>query len=185
MLLEKPQMRKIETLHEGFAQALHTHYSEIKDVVVDSEIAFVDFTTLGEVIASLSNPSVSYSYAIDGLTGQAMIDYAPHVAKALVGADRTDSPLVESERAAMARILTRDLGDLMSAWSPIQSLEAKDAQLETNPEELVKDTARNSAVVLVAFEINGPDFSGLIRVYYLYDAIQPLIPALEAWAPAS
>jgi flagellar motor switch protein FliM len=175
MILEKDIMRKIEKLHESFALAIHHDFSETLGIVIDSEIAFVDQTTLGELIASLKNPSISYAFDVEGLAEPAIIAYSNPVSHALI-----DNALGKKPEGAFTQ---EQRG--VKTWESILKLDPKNAELETNPESLLDDIARNSTVLLVALEINGPDFRGLLEVSYFNISIQPLTPKLEAWKPAA
>jgi flagellar motor switch protein FliM len=85
----------------------------------------------------------------------------------------------------MTEVFTRNLKDFVKTWEPILKLDPKKAELETNPENFLNDIARSNTVILVALEINGPDFRGLLEVSYFHTSIQPLTPNLEAWTPAA
>jgi flagellar motor switch protein FliM len=103
MILEKDIMRKIEKLHESFSGAIHDDFSEALGVVIDSEIAFVDQTTLGELIASLKNPSVSYKFDVEGLAEPAIIAYSNPVSLPLLTTPWERSRRVRSRRSNVTR----------------------------------------------------------------------------------
>ena len=169
MAITKDQMRTAENFHKNLARLMHEHYTQVHDVVIDVDIAFVDVTTMGEVIQSFSNPSMSYTFELDPFSGPAMIDYSLPVAYAFIKkvlGKKADEHTTSEERQAMGEVFKRDLKVLLAAWTPIEKLDAHDAELETNPDFLAEKIARNETVLLLAFEIHGPDFSGLVNVAY-------------------
>ena len=68
--VSRDQTRTLENLHSNFARMIASTFSRAQQSVVDCDIAFVDQTTYAEFIASLSNPSVSYTFAIEPLHGK-------------------------------------------------------------------------------------------------------------------
>ena len=63
----KDQQQNLLKLHEEPARHLHTHYTNINDPVADVDIAFVDQTTHAEFVASLGNPSASFTFKVEAL----------------------------------------------------------------------------------------------------------------------
>lgn len=114
------------------------------------------------------------------------MDYRPHIATSLVRGSLSKDPITEQEKKAVTEIFNRDLTGLMGVWSSIQTLAAEDALLETNPEALiVGDLKPSSLVILIAFEINGPDFSGLMSLTYPWMTLETTLQKLDAWTPAN
>lgn len=188
MEMTKEQMRKLETLHSNFAHMIHEHYTEVHGVVIDSGIAFVDITTMGEVIQSFHNPSASYTFTLEPFSGPAMIDYSLPIAYAFVKkalGQKEDGPMAEGERKVLHQVFERDLKDLLSTWEPIETITAADGEFETNPEYLAGAIPRDETVLLIAFEINGPDFSGLVNVVLPFSTIESVMGKVDAWVPAA
>ena len=73
----------------------------------------------------------------------------------------------------------------MSVWTPIETITARDAQFETNPECLDGAIARGETVILVAFQIHGPDISGLVNVVLPYATIESVLGKVDAWVSAA
>ena len=100
--VNRDQLRILERLHDNFARLLSSTLSGAMRQVVDVDTAFVDQTTYGEYIKSLSNPSCSYQFAMRPTRGQAVIDIAMPVVFALV--DRTHGGLGSSERMNLRQL---------------------------------------------------------------------------------
>ena len=177
MEISKHQVRAIEKIHVSLTRAMSVHYAESVGRVVDAEIAFVDHTTYHEFILSLKNPGCAYTFTIEALGGPAIFDYGLPVACALVnyasGGKTADLPAdtstamdkLRDERKVIHKILTRDLASLEAAWKPLGDIRMSDAELETDPNGM-KIAEPEDTVILVAVEVNGPDFSGLVTVCY-------------------
>jgi flagellar motor switch protein FliM len=154
--------------------------------VVDVDTAFVDQTTYREYIASLSNPSCSYQFTLGPTNGQTIIDFPMPLVFAFVdrifggkgssqGVDaRTMSQI---EMGTIAKIVKRVIEDLEATWEPILRVEIYDIELETNP-EFMQITSPSEIVILLAFEVNSTNASGLVSVCYPFFTLEPILPRL-------
>ena len=189
--VNKDQLRTIENLHDNYARLLSGNFSSAMRAVVDVDTAFVDQTTYAEFIMSLSNPSCSYQFTFGssanrGLNGQAIIDIAMPVVFSFV--DRTFGgkgssqgvdarTLSQIEMGVINQILKRMVEDLEATWSPILPAEITDIELETNP-EFMQITAPSEIVILLAFEVNSTNASGLISLCYPFFTLESILPLL-------
>ena len=176
----KDQQRAIERHYEDYAKKMHEAFTEQVGSVVDCDIAFVDQTTYAEFIQSLNNPSCSYTFDIEPLKGPAIVDYSLPVAFGFItNANGTEVPkearvLTANERDIMAKVITRNLADMEANWEPIEKISVAECALETNPEYIgVADPG--DTVILVAFEVHGHNFSGLVNVCYPYKTLEPVL----------
>ena len=172
--VNKDQLRTLENLHDNFARLLSSTFSGAMRAVVDVDTAFVDQTTYAEFIMSLSNPSCSYQFTLGPTNGQAIIDFAMPVVFAFVdrifggkgssqGVDARQ--LSQIEMGVIAKIVKRVMEDLEATWEPILRVEISDIELETNP-EFMQITATSEIVILLAFEVNSTNASGLVSLCY-------------------
>ena len=151
--------------------------------VVDVDTAFVDQTTYAEFVMSLSNPCSAYQFTPGPSKGQAIIDIAMPLVFAFVdrifggkgssqGVDaRTVSQI---EMGVLHKILKRMVEDLESTWEPILRVEISDIEFETNP-EFMQITAASEIVILLAFEVNSTNASGLVSLCYPYFTLYTLL----------
>lgn len=189
--VSKDQTRTLENLHSNLSRMMSSSLSNMTQSVVDCDIAFVDQTTYAEVIMSMSNPSISYTFTIEPLKGPAFLDFAPAVAHGLIdrefggNGDTTspDRPITAIERTVMTRVVSRALADFEATWLPLLKVQVSDAELETNP-EFMQIAAPSDTVMLIAFEVNAQHFSGLVYVCYPYFTLEPIMPYLnvQTWA---
>lgn len=184
--VNKDQLRTLENLHDNFARLLSSTFSGAMRAVVDVDTAFVDQTTYAEFIQSLSNPSCSYQFTLGPTNGQAIIDFAMPVTFAFVdrifggkgssqGVEaRTLTPI---EVGVINRIVKRVIEDLEATWEPILRVEVTDIELETNP-EFMQITAASEIVILLAFEVNSTNASGLVSLCYPFFTLESILPRL-------
>ena len=184
--VNKDQLRTLENLHDNFARLLSSTFSGAMRAVVDVDTAFVDQTTYAEFIMSLSNPSCSYQFTLGPTHGQAIIDVAMPVVFAFVdrifggkgsskGVDARQ--LTPIEIGVINRIAKRVIEDLEATWEPILRVEISDIELETNP-EFMQITAASEIVILLAFEVNSTNASGLVSLCYPFFTLEPILPKL-------
>lgn len=184
--VNKDQLRTLENLHDNFARLLSSTFSGAMRAVVDVDTAFVDQTTYAEFIMSLSNPSCSYQFTLGPTNGQAVIDFAMPVVFAFVdrifggkgssqGVDARQ--LSQIEMGVIAKIVKRVVEDLEVTWEPILRVEISDIELETNP-EFMQITAASEIVILLAFEVNSTNASGLVSLCYPFFTLESILPRL-------
>jgi len=184
--VNKDQLRTLENLHDNFARLLSSTFSAAMRAVVDVDTAFVDQTTYAEFIMSLSNPSCSYQFTLGPTNGQAIVDFAMPVVFAFVDrifGGKGSSQGVEAriltpiEIGVINRIVKRVVEDLEATWEPILRVEIADIELETNP-EFMQITAASEIVILLAFEVNSTNASGLVSLCYPFFTLESVLPRL-------
>lgn len=188
--VNKDQLRTLENLHDNFARLLSSTFSGAMRAVVDVDTAFVDQTTYAEFIMSLSNPSCSYQFTLGPTNGQAIIDFAMPVVFAFVDrifGGKGSSQGVEArqltpiEIGVINRIVKRVIEDLEATWEPILRVEITDIELETNP-EFMQITAASEIVILLAFEVNSTNATGLVSLCYPFFTLESILPRLNQQA---
>ena len=184
--VNKNQLRTLENLHDNFARLLSSTFSGAMRAVVDVDTAFVDQTTYAEFIMSLSNPSCSYQFTLGPTSGQAIIDIAMPVTFAFVDrifGGKGSSQGVQArqltpiEIGEINTIVKRVIEDLEATWEPILPVEISDIELETNP-EFMQITAASEIVILLAFEVNSTNASGLVSLCYPFFTLESILPRL-------
>ncbi|SVD76955.1 uncharacterized protein METZ01_LOCUS429809, partial [marine metagenome] len=184
--VNKDQVRTLENLHDNFARLLSSTFSGAMRAVVDVDTAFVDQTTYAEFIMGLSNPSCSYQFTLGPTNGQAIIDFAMPVVFSFVdrifggkgssqGVDARQ--LSQIEMGVISKIVKRVVEDLEATWEPILRVEISDIELETNP-EFMQITAASEIVILLSFEVNSTNASGLVSLCYPFFTLESILPRL-------
>ena len=72
----------------------------------------------------------------------------------------------------------RMVENLEATWEPILRVEISDVELETNP-EFMQITAASEIVILLAFEVNATNASGLVSLCYPFFTLESILPRLS------
>jgi flagellar motor switch protein FliM len=193
--VNKAQLGILEELHDNFARLLSGTLCSQLGMVVDVDTTFVDQTTYGEYIESLSFPCCSYQFklrhfdgnAIGPTLGQAIIDVSLPVVMGYIdrrlggtgsNEDAQVRQLSQIEMGEIAQLIKQVVEDLESTWRPITRLDVSDIELETHP-KFIQVAPAGEIVLLFAFEINSTNMSGMMSICYPFLTIQSLLPLLE------
>jgi flagellar motor switch protein FliM len=182
----------IEKLHNILAKRMEKRYTEMNAHVTDVDLKFVDETSFGEYLDSLSDPTLSYTFTVAPCEGDAwnsptVWSYANTVAYEflkLKGTPKADGPLVESEFKMLSEYITADLADFEHIWKPVSANRVSDAELETNRTN-IGCMNREDSIIIVAFESHMQHASGLITIAYPKSAIEKVVTDLSLWASAN
>jgi|GEM_PF-766854 hypothetical protein len=172
------EARAIKQLHTGLSQMMSEFYSEKLETSVDVDLAFLDRTTYDEVIEFLSNPTCTYTFAVEPLSGPAMFDYSQPVVEAFIAQAKktTGSPNVEA-RIVMDKIIARNLADLETIWKPVEEIQISDAELKTNTHD-IQLAKPDDPVFLVSHAMTCSRGSGLISICYPVLTLESILPRL-------
>lgn len=186
----KTQMRIIESLHEEYARHLAMLWSKHMRSVVNADVAFIDQTTYGEFIASLSNPNVGYEFRVSPFDqGQVVMDIATPLAFSLVdrvhGGRGHPAPVLQPrqlsqiEMGVLARFVRGALEHLEDTWKWMSGEETTihDIMLETNP-DFMQITAPAEIVLLIGIEVNSAHASGQMLLCYPFFTLEPILHRL-------
>lgn len=190
--VNKDQLQALENLHEHFARLLSSTFSGAMRAVVNVDTAFVDQTSYAEYIASLSNPTMSYQFVLGPTNGQAIIDVPPSLFFAFIdrifggkGASQGMEPrqVTPIEIGVINRIIKRVIEDLETTWEPVLKAVVHDIELETNP-EFMQVTGASEIVILLAFQVESANASGLLTLCYPFFTLESILPLLDVQAYA-
>lgn len=184
--VNRNQLRTLENLHDNFARLLSASLSETFHTVVDVDTAFIDQTTYAEFILSLSNPALSYQFTLGPTNGQVILDLAMPVVFATI--DHSFGGSGNSQGVSARQVTPIEIGeintlakrmfeDLESTWEPVLPVQIDDVELETNP-EFMQVTPASEIVIVLAFEVNSTNCSGLITLCYPFFTLEPILPLL-------
>jgi flagellar motor switch protein FliM len=74
-------------------------------------------------------------------------------------------------------VIKKVIEDLEATWEPILPVNITDIELETNP-EFMQITAASEIVILLAFEVNTTNASGLVSLCYPFFTLESILPRL-------
>ena len=179
----------VEKLHTNLGNRMEKRYTEMNDSVTDVNLAYVDETTYGEYLATLSNPTITFTFTVAGTEGDhwnnpCVWSYANTVGHEFLkfqDQTKTDGPLNAEERNILGKVITADLKDFETVWGDVASTQISDAELETNP-DYAKVMTKEESIILVAWECHMQHANGLITLAYQKSGIESVVSQLSSWA---
>ena len=184
--VSKDQLRTIRNIHENVCKLLSSSLSGFQRTVVDVELVDVAQLTYAEFILSLASPSCSYTFSMDPLEGEAIIEFSPTIAFAFVdrafGGEGTAFTLERSltgiERSIVDNVAARVLEDLEESWKQLYKVAIEMKRFETNP-EFMQVVPSGEIVISITLEVKSPTASGLLNICYPYMTLEPVIIMLS------
>ncbi len=162
----RPQLFGVERMHGECERQLGEVFSRHLDEKAMCDMAFTDQTTYGEFIHSLARPSCMCTFAVDAMQCRSVLDIAMPLTFALLGkGDGEERWLSEGEQERMEPVFGDIMASLQRAWEPVLPAVVGQVEIETDPER-VKVVEAQAFIVLIAFEINTLERSGLVSIAY-------------------
>jgi flagellar motor switch protein FliM len=156
--IDRKMLAAIEQMHDRFAQNVTDRLGAPADV------AFIDYTTVCEVLLSLGRPSHSFRCAVQGTDGPFVIDMGPRLAQELAD---------DGQRVA-EHLLT----DLLSIWPQTLTLQNPTIEVFSDPFAMGMGKLYDTCV-LTGYEVKtGGDAGGLLSLCYPEPSIADLLTEL-------
>ncbi len=191
--VSKDQMRTLQNLHEGYARLFSTSLTSYLRTLVEIELISVDQLTYSEFIMSISNPSCIYTFQMEPLEGNAILEINPSLVFFMIDRlfggqgkpSEQNRELTNIERNVVNRITERALVDLKEIWEHIGIFNPRIESYETNP-QFVQVAPPGETVILISLEVRMPNGSGLMSLCFPYIMLESIISKLsgESWIAA-
>ena len=183
--VSKDQLRTIRNIHENFCKLLASSLSRFHRAVVDVDLVDVDQQTYAEFILSLASSSCSYTFTMEPLEGEAILEISPSIAFAFVdrafGGEGASYNLERSlsaiERSLVDKVVVRTLENLGECWRPLYPMNIKMGRFEMNP-EFGQVAPPGETVISISLEIKAQNASGFFNICYPYLTLEPVITKL-------
>jgi|GEM_PF-2786236 hypothetical protein len=164
--MNRAQLFAIERLHEECARLLGDIFTRHLGQKAVCDTAFVDQTTYVEFVHSLSRPSATCSFSVDAMQSRAVLDIAMPLISLMLGKDSAEAWWLSEEEQRRVEPLFGDvLAELERVWAAVLPTVIGDMAFATDP-ELIKEAEEKAVVILIAFEINTLERSGLVSLIY-------------------
>lgn len=182
----KDQIRGISRIHENYARLLTTFFSAQLRTYVNISVASVDQVPYEEFIRSIPKMTVLNIYSVKPLEGRMLMEVNPNIAYSLLdrllggkgnSVKQVDS-LTEIETLLMSQLFEKSLSNLKEAWSSIADIEPVLEEFEVNP-QFLQMVSPNETVVVVSFNTEIGDASGMINICIPHIVLEPIIPNLS------
>ena len=169
-LMSRPQLLAMEGMHKQCVQPLGEVFSHHLGQRAVGDVAFVDQTTYGEFIHSVSGSAGQdrclCSFAVEAMRSRSVLDISMRLIFALLGRSEDSEQVLSKEDIERMEPVFRDaLAEVQRAWEPVLPTVIGDMKIETNP-ELVAVAEASAVVVLIAFDISTQERSGLVSLAY-------------------
>ena len=179
-ILTRGHFTDLERLHERFSGELAGVFSEAVGREVETDVAFVDQTTYGQMINALSKPSCTYAFSLEGLGGRGFMDISMPIVFGLLGLEESEPRMLTEEERERIEPVARRLADgLEKMWAPLVPVAIEGLKLHQDP-ETIRLAAPEVHVGIYGFEVRAEGFTGLVGLCYPNALmVDPVLPRLE------
>lgn len=181
--VSRDQVTALEALHEVFARNVSATLSGYLRTLVELRLISVEQFTYSEFTMSVPRPTIFTSLTCSPLSGSMILDMNPTIIypfiDRLLGGGSVkphhiNRPFTLIERCLINSIVSKLLEQLHETWLAIMPITFTIGEMETNP-SLMQIVAPNEPVILLSFDVNMGDHSGLVNLCIPYKVIEPVI----------
>jgi len=183
----KDQIRSISRIHENYARLLTTFFSGKLRTYVNISVASVDQIPYEEFIRSIPKMTILNVISMEPLEGKILMEVNPNIAYSMMdrllggkgNSDVQPDSLTEIETTIMTQMFEKAVVNIQEAWSTIVQIDPMLDELEVNP-QFLQMVSPNETVVVVSFNTQIGDISGMINICIPHIVLEPIIPKLSA-----
>jgi formylglycine-generating enzyme required for sulfatase activity len=180
--------RNLGSIHQQLAEACARIHTEFQGTEVTCSLNSAREVTFGEYLASLTSDQYYYTFQLEPLDGQAIIDFSGSViwghvyrdggTEGTPPSDRRDP--TEEDRSQLTPMVIRHLQALEQVWGSELKLRVSNAEIQFTPEE-ARITTDDDPVTITTISVTAPTFDGTVRMVYPTRLITPALDPME-WA---
>ena len=183
----KDQIRSISRIHENYARLLTTFFSGQLRTYVNISVASVDKIPYEEFIRSIPKMTILNVISMEPLEGKILMEVNPNIAYSMMdrllggkgNSDVQPESLTEIETTIMTQMFEKAVVNIQEAWSTIVEIDPMLDEFEVNP-QFLQMVSPNETVVVVSFNTQIGDVSGMINICIPHIVLEPIIPKLSA-----
>lgn len=185
-LVSKEQIRVLELIHSDFTRDYAVKLSNYLRTTVEIEIADIEQLTYTEFIASLSEPTYLAILNSDPLPNQIVVEVnlslVFSIVDRLLGGSGKNSQepreLTGIEHSIMDKVITLAIQALQETWRHIVPVKFTLSSRESNP-QFVQIIPGGELVILIIFEVNMGENSGIMNICFPYTTLEPVLYKLN------
>lgn len=182
----KDQIRSISRIHDNYARLLTTFFSGQLRSYINISVASVDQVPYGEFINSIPKMTILNVYSVEPLEGKILMEVNPNIAFSMMDrllggkGDNTkvSENLTEIETLVMSQLFEKAIENLQEAWATLVEIEPVLEEFEINP-QFLQMVSPNETVVVVSFNTQIGEVSGMINICIPHIVLEPIIPKLS------
>ncbi|QTD42319.1 flagellar motor switch protein FliM [Sporosarcina sp. Te-1] len=182
----KDQIRSLTRIHENFARLLTTYFSAQLRTYIQINVASVDQIPFEEFIRSIPNMTLINIFEVPPLEGNILMEVNPNVAYSMLdrlmggvgeGPGKVDN-MTEIETKILTNLFERSFDNLREAWTGIIEIDPYLTEMEVNP-QFLQMISPNETVVVISFNIQIGESSGMINICIPHVVLEPIVPNLS------
>ncbi|PWH18078.1 MAG: flagellar motor switch protein FliM [Anaerolineae bacterium] len=182
----KDQMRAVELVHEDLAERLTSSLPTFVRSNMRPRVVHTEQGRFHDFLKDLPAGSLFHMITLAPLPGQMVMTISPEISYTILE-QRLGG---QSSRGGKVRVLTEIdqfllrglvehmLNDIKAAWSKVVAIEPSLEDSTTN-QHWVQMVMGNERVMLVAFELNLNNVSGLMNIYIPFPMLKPIANILK------
>jgi len=185
----KEHLRKLETLHDGFARRISSFLSGYLRSPIIVRVASVDSFTFDDFIRSVPSPTLLTVFTLKPLKGAAIMETNPQFVFPLLDLlfggpgemPKKVRDLTDIELSVIKKLNIKILENLSEAWADVYSVTPEIESLEVNP-RMHQIISLNEIVAVITFTtVIGGTIRGLLNLCLPHVVLMPVLNQLSSY----
>jgi flagellar motor switch protein FliM len=183
--LSREHVRTLQIAFETYARSCGTLFTTRLRVVSNVALASIEQLNYDEYVASLSNPTVIATVAIDPLPGTVLVEMSSSAVMTAIdhmlggpGGPQPERPLTEVEMPLLRGLLERMLGELRYGFETLVDISPKLRDVEYNA-QFLRAHQPGDAVVVASFEMKIGTEECVASICLPFNTILPVLEKQE------
>ncbi|MCB1221296.1 MAG: flagellar motor switch protein FliM [Planctomycetales bacterium] len=182
----KEQIRTIYMMHETYGRLWSSKLAGQLRNYVSISVSAVDQVTYQEFMQSIPNPTITCTFSLSPLEGQALFEFSPTIGFPIIdrllggqGQSNVQSrEITEIEAHVLSNLIDEGMIYLKEAWSSMIDLKPELIDLESNP-LFVQIVPPADMILLITLECRIGEMSGIMNIVYPYVVLEPILSLLS------
>ncbi|MEZ5339239.1 MAG: flagellar motor switch protein FliM [bacterium] len=182
----KEQIRTIYMMHETYGRLWSSKLAGQLRNYVSISVSAVDQVTYQEFMQSIPNPTITCTFSLSPLEGQALMEFSPTIGFPIIdrllggqGQSNVQSrEITEIEGHVLSNLIDEGMIYLKEAWSSMIDLKPELIDLESNP-LFVQIVPPADMILLITLECRIGEMSGIMNIVYPYVVLEPILSLLS------
>ncbi len=186
-IMLRDQFSALEEVYDKYSGLLQNSLASLLQQNFEVKFVSTEMVKFGDFIQAFSNPTSFTIYAMEPLTGSALLAIEPALVFSMIDCmfGGKGKPLKQrreftSIETGMIQRLSRELlGDFERAWERVFSIRITPKKSETKP-EFVHMVSPDELMIVIVFSISSDEFSGNFHVCLSYRMLEPIKEKLSS-----